>query len=78
MIITKLNAPLEYYPNASYHRPGRQTEHLLGDYYSQVSRKIMLDLFQDFSQELDFYYHLFTEEMGSHFKLLRTESDEKL
>ncbi len=73
MIINKLDAPMEYYPNASYHDSSVQTGSLLEKYYSQVSAKVKHALFRDFYQELDFYYHLYPEERTSHCKLLETD-----
>ncbi len=73
MIINKLDAPMEYYNNASYHNSSLHTSSLLEEYYSQLSTEVKHALFRDFYQELDFYYHLYPEERTSHCKLLDTD-----
>ncbi len=73
MIIKKLDAPMEYYPNASYHDPSHQTGSLLEQYYSQLSTEVKHALFRDLYQELDFYYHLYPEERTSHCEVLETD-----
>ena len=54
----------------SYHSPGEETKDKMRDYYSMVGRDVKEKLFEDFSEELDFYYTLFPEEAGSHFDFL--------
>ena len=72
IVIKKLDAPVEYFPNVSYHDPRHQTKNLMKDYYSQLDKKLKQELFLDLYQELDFYYHLYPEERTSHCELLET------
>lgn len=69
-IIRKLKAKPEYFQDQSIHAAGHETKDLLEMYYSQLSKDLRRSLFEDFRQELDFYYHLYPEERTLHVKLL--------
>lgn len=70
MAMKKLNVPTEYFADESHYPSGEGTNTLLYDYYSTLSKELKLALFRDFYAELDFYYHLFPEERGSHVSIL--------
>ena len=74
-IMDKLHASYEYFRNSSYHRPGEETKDYLEQYYSQLDRDLKYRLFEDFRQELDFYYHLYPEERNSHIAFLGVDKD---
>ena len=69
-IMQKLNASAEYFWDRSAHQPGHETKDYLQHYYSQLTKELKERLFEDFYQELDFYYHLYPEERTSHVELL--------
>ncbi len=73
MIIKKIDVPMKYYPNTSYHDPSHQTGSLVEEYYSQLSTELKHALFRDFYQELVFYYHLYPKESTRHCQLLETD-----
>lgn len=73
MVINKLQAPPEYFQNASYHHSERETIELLEGYYSQLDQGLKHQLFHKMYHDLDFYYHLYPEERTSHCKLLETD-----
>lgn len=70
MVIKRLQAPMEYFWNTSYYEAGSQTDQMLDHHYSQLDMELKHNLFRDFYQELDFYYHLYPEERDSHCELL--------
>ena len=61
-VARKLRVPFEYFYNKSSHSPSTETRNLLDSYYSQLDKKLKQRLLQSFSDELDFYYHLYPEE----------------
>ena len=75
MVIQKIHAKPEYYPDRSLHTNATQTKNYLLKYYSQLSPELSYKLFKDWLEELDFYYHLYPEEKESHKQLLRVNED---
>ena len=72
-IIAKLKCNPDYFRNNSARSPGHRTKDYLERYYTELSRDMKRQLFEDFYQELDFYYHLYPEERSSHVQLLEVE-----
>lgn len=72
MVMDKIKAKPEYYHNASLHSDPSHTSKLMLKYYSQLSKELCNELFDDWFEELDFYYHLNPEEKESHKQLLQT------
>ena len=69
-IIEKIGAPQEWFRDQSAHKHGRETKNSMVKFYSQVSREVKLQLIEDISEDLEFYYTLFPEEAGSHIDIL--------
>ena len=63
-----LDIPQAYIPHSSH--PEYQTEDLLDVYYKPVPHEQKRKLFETFFFELQFYYHLYPEEMNMHLKLI--------
>ena len=76
-VAQKLGVPFEYFYNKSSHNPSTETRNFLESYYSQVDNKLKQQLLQSFSDELEFYYHLYPEERNCHVKLLGTGLNER-
>ena len=71
-VMDKLNIPRNLYRERGYYGSGKNTTSFLASYYSKVDDDLKRDLYEDFSIEFDFYYHLFRilEERDDHMKLL--------
>ena len=69
-IMQKINVSTDYFWDRSVHQPGHETKDYLQHYYSQLTKELKENLFEDLYQELDFYYHLYPEEKASHVNLL--------
>ena len=70
-VIQKLNANPAYFSHEGAHKAGNETRNLMSSYYSQLSEDLKERLVENFSKELDFYYHLYPNERGSHIQLLQ-------
>lgn len=57
-----------YYPQAIAHKD-KPTSDYVQDYFKQVPEPVRTKVFQQFQQELDFYYSLYPEEAGMHNRL---------
>ena len=64
-IIARLGVPQEWYINRGRHKQGRETSVKMLPFYSTVSREVKEQLIQAVSEDLEFYFTLFPEEMGN-------------
>ena len=69
-VMDKFNIPRNLYRDSGYYGSGKNTTSFLASYYSKLDDDLKLALYEDFSIEFDFYYHLFPEERDDHMKLL--------
>ena len=75
MVMQRVQAKPEYYPDRSLHSHATQTKNYLHQYFSQLSVELSNSLFEDWLEELDFYYHLYPEEKDSHKDILGVDKD---
>lgn len=68
LIMQRYDIPKEYFYDHS--RSGQDTSAIVEKYYSTVSVKLRTALLKDYRSDLEFYYRLFPEDYGSHFKML--------
>ena len=74
LLIEELNTSSEYFIDHNTHGTLRDETHsTLPYYYSLLSEKLKWKLFVRIARDLDFYYHLYPEEMLSHVELLGVE-----
>ncbi len=69
-IADKFHVPHEYIMEQGYHRPGEETREHVQSYFSLLDEDMRRKVFQEFYQDLDFYYHLYPEERNSHCQML--------
>ena len=69
-VMDKFNIPRNLYRDSGYYGSGKNTLDYLEYYYATLDEDLKWALYEDFSIEFDFYYHLFPEEEDSHMKLL--------
>ncbi len=70
VIADKFHVPHEYIAEQGYHRPGEETQELMQSYFSLLDEDMRRKVFQEFYQDLDFYYHLYPEDRNSHCQML--------
>ncbi len=69
-IADKFHVPHDYIMEHGYHHPGEKTQELVQSYFTLLDEDMRRKVFQEFYQDLDFYYHLYPEERNSHCQML--------
>ena len=72
-IMARLGAPQEWYVDESRHKQGRETIDKMIPFYSIVRREVKEQLVQDISNDLEFYYALYPEEVETQNRILGLE-----
>lgn len=73
MLITKVHTDPEFL-RSSYYSKAQSTVHLSAGYYKMLTRKQKSSIFNLLSLDLDFYYHLFPREAGTHKVIMNLEN----
>lgn len=75
VLASRIGTSMAFLRRGYYNSPKNETDKLTSEYYKQLSFKMKIKVLERLSADIDFFYHLFPYERGSHKMILNITND---